>query len=409
MSVDHLPRRTPLTPLRDIITHAALRLALAPLSGIRGGTLRVVLPDAQVLQFGDGAGPSAEIAVKDFKFFGRLLFSGQIGLSEAWIDGEWTSPDLTALLCLLAENADRLKGGLHGNALIGFAHRLAHMTRANTRKGARRNILAHYDLGNDFFAAWLDPSMTYSSARFIGGEGDLESAQAAKYRAMAEHAQVRSGTHVLEIGCGWGGFAAFAAREYGAHVTALTISDNQLAFAQARIARAGLSDSVSIRHEDYRDTEGQFDAIVSIEMLEAVGERYWPAYFSKIESALKPGGRAAVQVITIREDLFSAYRASPDFIQRHVFPGGMLPSIDRLHAQATRAGLHWEHMERFGLDYARTLALWAQAFEANWPSIRDQGFDERFRRLWRFYLAYCIAGFRSGRIDVVQVALAKPE
>lgn len=405
MSVDRLSTRG---SALDALASSSLRAAFATLPEIKGGTLRVRLPDGRMLNFGDGAGPFAELVIGDYRFARRVLFSGDIGFAEGWIEGEWTSPDLVALLSLLADNTERLAGAFRGGALGWLVNRLTHMRRANTRKGARRNILAHYDLGNAFYAAWLDPSMTYSSARFTSADADLESAQKHKYRAIAERARIKPDDHVLEIGCGWGGFAEIAAREYAAQVTALTISEQQFAYAKDRMARAGLSDRVTVRRQDYRDVEGPFDAVVSIEMLEAVGEKYWPAYFGKIAAVLRPGGRAAVQVITIRDDLYEDYRSRSDFIQRYIFPGGMLPSLARLREETAAAGLAWAGFEAFGRDYDRTLLLWSAAFEANWPQIRAQGFDERFRRLWLFYLAYCIAGFRTGRIDVIQLALEKP-
>lgn len=405
MSVDRLPSQG---SALDALASSTLRAALATLPNIQNGALRLRLPEGRTLTFGDGKGPTAELVIADYRFARRVLFSGDIGFAEGWIEGEWTSPDLVTLLALLADNTERLAGAFRGGAIGWLVNRLTHRRRANTRKGARRNILAHYDLGNDFFAAWLDPSMTYSSARFDAGVDDLESAQRAKYRAIAHHAQLKPGDHVLEIGCGWGGFAEVAAREFGARVTGLTISEAQHAYAQDRMARAGIANRAAVRRQDYRDVEGQFDAVVSIEMLEAVGEKYWPAYFHKIADVLKPGGRAAIQVITMRDDLFDDYRSRSDFIQRYVFPGGMLPSMARLREETSAAGLQWAGFDSFGRDYDRTLSLWSQAFEANWPAIEAQGFDDRFRRLWLFYLAYCIAGFRTGRIDVIQLALAKP-
>ncbi|HRE45942.1 MAG TPA: cyclopropane-fatty-acyl-phospholipid synthase family protein [Terricaulis sp.] len=404
MSVDRLHARGSALSVLE----PSLRAAFATLPDIKGGSLRVRLADGRTLAFGDGLGPCAELAVHDYRFARRVLFSGDIGFAEGWVEGEWSSPDLITLLSLLAKNVERLAGAFRGGAVGWLANRLSHLGRANTRKGARRNIIAHYDLGNAFFAAWLDPSMTYSSARFVEAGADLASAQAEKYRAIARHAQLKGGDHVLEIGCGWGGFAEIAAREFGARVTALTLSDEQFAYAQARMQRAGLADRVSVRRQDYRDVQGPFDAVVSIEMLEAVGEAYWPAYFGKIAEVLRPGGRAAVQTITIRDDLFEDYRRRADFIQRYVFPGGMLPSLARLREEAAAAALQWQGFDAFGRDYDRTLSLWFAAFEANWPRISAQGFDERFRRLWLFYLAYCIAGFRTGRIDVIQLALTKP-
>jgi cyclopropane-fatty-acyl-phospholipid synthase len=250
--------------------------------------------------------------------------------------------------------------------------------------------------------------MTYSAARFDEKVRDLETAQRAKYKALAEHLELKPDDHVLEIGCGWGGFAEFAAREYGARVTGITISDEQLAYARARMERAGLADRVEIRRQDYRDVHGQFDKVASIEMFEAVGEKYWPAYFAKIADVLKPGGKAGLQIITIKDELFDTYRKRADFIQRYVFPGGMLASVDRLKEETAKAGLAWRKAEAFGLSYADTLAEWARRFTSKWSDIRALGFDERFKQLWLFYLSYCEAGFRTGRTDVVQLALAKP-
>jgi cyclopropane-fatty-acyl-phospholipid synthase len=285
---------------------------------------------------------------------------------------------------------------------------MRHLSNANTKSGSRRNILAHYDLGNEFYGVWLDASMTYSSARFDAQVRDLEAGQRAKYKALADHLELKAGDHVLEIGCGWGGFAEFAAREYGARVTGITISDEQLAYARARMERAGLSDLVEIRRQDYRDVEGQFDKVASIEMFEAVGEKYWPAYFGKIADVLKPGGKAGLQIITIDGKLFESYRKRADFIQRYVFPGGMLASVERLKEETSKVGLIWRRAEMFGQSYADTLAEWGRRFTAKWSDIRALGFDERFKQLWRFYLSYCEAGFRTGRTNVVQLELAKP-
>jgi cyclopropane-fatty-acyl-phospholipid synthase len=337
------------------------------------------------------------------------LLNGDIGFAEGFMAGEWETNDLSALLTLLADNVERFTRLLEGSAIGRALNWLRHVTRANTRKGSRKNILAHYDLGNRFYETWLDRTMTYSSARFDETRvGDLEAGQLAKYRALAEQLELQANDHVLEIGCGWGGFAEYAAREYGARVTGITISDEQLAYARARIERAGLADRVEIRRQDYRDVEGQFDKVASIEMFEAVGEKYWPAYFAKIAEVLKPGGRAALQIITIDGRLFDTYRRRADFIQRYVFPGGMLASVERLKEETAKAGLAWRRLEAFGLSYAETLAEWARRFTAKWQDIRAMGFDERFKQLWLFYLGYCEAGFRTGRTDVVQLALAKP-
>jgi cyclopropane-fatty-acyl-phospholipid synthase len=386
---------------------ASARALLLALTRLSAGALTVSLPDGRRLSFGTGDSPRATLDVHDIRFAKRVLTDGDIGFADGWIEGEWSSPELAALLTLLAANADQLMPMLRGGPLARAAHWVGHVLHANTRRGARRNILAHYDLGNRFFEAWLDRTMTYSSARFDLADG-LENAQQAKYRVLAERLELVPGDHVLEIGCGWGGFSEVAAKEYGAHVTAITISDEQFAYARDRMQRIGAAGQVAIKLEDYRDTRGVFDKVASIEMLEAVGEKNWPAYFSKIAEVLKPGGRAAVQVITMRDDLFDAYRHRADFIQRYIFPGGMLPSIERLREEAAKAGLEWRGLEAFGKSYADTLAEWAQRFRAKWDEISGLGFDERFKRLWLFYLGYCEAGFRSGRTDVIQLHLAKP-
>lgn len=383
----------------------AVLLALLPL---KGGSAAIALPDGRVLMFGDGAGPQVDFRIRSYHFARRVLKNGDIGFAEGLMAGEWESNDLSALLTLLASNVERFTRLLEGGPLGKAVHWLRHLSNANTKRGSRRNILAHYDLGNAFYSAWLDASMTYSSARFDAQVRDLEAGQRAKYKALAEHLDLKAGEHVLEIGCGWGGFAEFAAREYGARVTGITISDEQLAYARARMEKAGLTDRVEIRRQDYRDVEGQFDKVASIEMFEAVGEKYWPAYFAKIANVLKPGGRAGLQIITIRDELFDTYRKRADFIQRYVFPGGMLASVERLREETTKVGLVWREVEAFGQSYADTLAEWAKRFKAKWTDIHALGFDERFKQLWLFYLSYCEAGFRTGRTDVVQLELAKP-
>ncbi|MGQ0533226.1 MAG: class I SAM-dependent methyltransferase [Caulobacteraceae bacterium] len=387
---------------------ASAKAVLLALLQLKGGAAHVALPDGRVFAFGDGSDAPVDFRIKDYRFARRVLVSGDIGFAEGFMAGEWQSADLSALLTLLAANVERFTRLLEGGPIGKAAHWMRHLSRANTKRGARRNILAHYDLGNRFYEAWLDASMTYSSARFDAKVRDLEAAQRAKYKALAEHLELKPDDHVLEIGCGWGGFAEFAAREYGARVTGITISDEQLVYARARMEKAGLSDRVEIRRQDYRDVEGQFDKVASIEMFEAVGEKYWPAYFGKIAAVLKPGGKAGLQIITIRDELFDAYRRRADFIQRYVFPGGMLASIDRLKEETAKVGLVWRQAEAFGQSYAETLAEWARRFTAKWSDIRALGFDERFKQLWLFYLSYCEAGFRTGRTNVVQLELAKP-
>lgn len=402
-------RGTPAVIASQRETSAAMKAVLFILLKLRDGAVTMRLPNGTALTFGDGAGPNVEMTVLDQAFAQRVFKDGDIGFADSFIAGEWETPHLADLLCFFADNAERLGRIFKGNPIARAFHWARHLTRANTREGSRRNIHEHYDLGNAFYAAWLDPTMTYSAARFETGAADLTEAQHAKYHALARHLELKPGDRVLEIGCGWGGFAEIAAGEYGARVTGLTISAEQLKFAKARIEKAGLCGQVDLKLLDYRDVTGAYDKVASIEMFEAVGEQYWPAYFQKIASVLKPGGRAALQVITMRDDLFASYRQRVDFIQRYVFPGGMLPSQARLREEINAAGLCYEASEAFGQDYARTLAQWAVRFSARWDDdIRPLGFDEPFRRLWLFYLAYCEAGFRTGRTDVVQVALTKP-
>ncbi len=387
---------------------ASAKAVLLALLQLRGGAAIITLPNGQQLAYGDGHGTPVDFTIKNYRFARRVLLSGDIGFAEGLMAGDWQTSDLAALLTLLADNVDRFNRLLEGSFIGKVLHGIRHLGNANTKAGSRRNILAHYDLGNRFYEAWLDRSMTYSSARYDAKIRDLESAQSAKYAMLARHLDLKPGEHVLEIGCGWGGFAEYAAREHGVRVTGITISDEQFAYATDRMRRAGLSDRVEIRREDYRDVQGQFDKVASIEMFEAVGEKYWPAYFEKISEVLKPGGRAGLQIITIKDELFDGYRRRADFIQRYVFPGGMLASIARLKEETAKAGLAWSKAEAFGQSYAETLAEWARRFQAKWSDIRALGFDERFKRLWLFYLGYCEAGFRTGRTDVVQLELAKP-
>ncbi|WP_184719966.1 cyclopropane-fatty-acyl-phospholipid synthase family protein [Caulobacter sp.] len=375
------------------------------------GELTIVAPNgARRCLVGQQPGRAASLTVRDFRFAGRVLASGDIGFAEGFMAGEWDSPDLTALLETLVQNYDHIRRLFDGGPLMKAANWAFHRLRPNSKTGARRNIHAHYDLGNAFYEAWLDGSMTYSSARFEHAGQTLEAAQRAKYAALARLMDLKAGHSVVEIGCGWGGFAQFAAGEVGATVTGVTISREQHDYARRRMFEAGLAERVDIRLCDYRDLEGQFDRLASIEMFEAVGRSYWGVYFDKVRDLLKPGGRAGLQVITIQEALFEEYEARTDFIQRYVFPGGSLPSEARLAPLIQARGLAWSETERFGGDYADTLAAWARRFEAAFEGItrRSPGFDARFERLWRFYLAYCEAGFRSGRTDVIQMTIDKP-
>ena len=376
------------------------RLVFELLEKIRGGLLEIRLPDGARFLFGEGE-PGVTMQVNDETVFARVLAKGDIGLAEAYLDGEWDSPDVTALLALLARNRDALRDAVYGSWRQLLAARLRHWFNRNSRAGSKRNIMAHYDLGNDFYRLWLDPSMSYSSALFDGtSDQPLQAAQDAKYRRILSRLAAEPGQRVLEIGCGWGGFAEMATHD-GLAVTGLTLSPAQLAWARQRVPSADL------RLQDYRETTERFDHVVSIEMFEAVGERWWPTYFRTVANALKPEGRAVIQSITIRDDLFATYRRGTDFIQQYIFPGGMLPSRAEFRAQAARQGLVVRDEYAFGVDYARTLALWRDAFDAKWPQIAALGFDEPFRRLWRLYLSYCEAGFLAGNIDVVQFELAR--
>ncbi len=384
----------------------SLFLALA--ARVEAGELALTLPHGGERFFkGAQAGPWASLQVHHPRVFRRVLFGGTLAFAEAYMEGDCDSPDLAALVEFVIRNETALLAALDGQRWTRALQRLGHLLRPNSKRGARRNIARHYDLGNDFYALWLDRSMTYSSAVFERPGESFEAAQDNKYRRMAEIAAIGPDDHVLEVGCGWGGFCSWAAREIGCRITAITISPAQHAFAARRLQAEGLADKVDLRLQDYRDLEGSFDRIVSIEMLEAVGERYWPQYFATLRDRLVPGGRAALQVITIADDLFAAYREDVDFIQRYIFPGGLLPSPGRLRDQVERAGLGWRGCEGFGLDYARTVAIWRRSFEAAWPEVRALGFDERFRRMWRYYLAYCEAGFETGRIDLLQAALSR--
>jgi cyclopropane-fatty-acyl-phospholipid synthase len=374
------------------------------------GRLTVLLPNGETHQLeGTQPGPAAVFDIKDYRFARRVLASGDIGFAEGYMAGEWESPQLAALLESFAHNYDHIRRLADGNPLMRAINWLSHRMNRNSRSGSKKNIHAHYDLGNAFYAAWLDPTMTYSSARFTRTGMALDAAQREKYAALARLMQLGAGQSVLEIGCGWGGFAEFAAREVGARVTGITISREQYDFARQRISNAGLAGQVDIQLIDYRDVQGRFDRVASIEMFEAVGIEYWPAYFGKIHDVLEPGGVAGLQIITIENALFGGYNKRTDFIQKYIFPGGMLPSEESLRPVIDRAGLAWREVERFGPDYADTLKLWDERFQAAWGDIRRMGgFDERFRRLWRFYLAYCEAGFRSARTDVIQLALTRP-
>ncbi len=405
---DHADRSgSPQPPgLLDRFVANRLRHALA---GLEGAHLLVQLPSGYRVSCGDPAASLvAEWRVESWNALMRIGASGALGFAEGFVNAEWDTPDLRALLDVLARAFDQIDLAHARSGPSRIIGQVQHWLNANTRSGSRRNIAFHYDLGNAFYGLWLDDSMTYSSACFATPDQSLEAAQAGKYRRICAAARLKPGDHVLEIGCGWGGFAEVAARDFGCRVTGVTLSTEQLAYAQKRMASAGLSDQVELQLRDYRDVDEQFDAIVSIEMFEAVGEAHWPVYFDRLAHCLKPGGHAALQIITLREDDFDDYRNTVDFIQKYVFPGGMLPPPSALAREAKRAGLEDLGAGMFGEDYAETLHRWHVRFNAAWPQIRELGFDDRFARIWRYYLAYCEAGFRSGRCDVGQFVYRKP-
>lgn len=342
-----------------------------------------------------------------YAFASRLINGGDIGIAEAYLNREWDTPDLTQFLYLFCVNHEMIQAMLADNPLMRLVQMVRHWFNRNTKRQARKNIYAHYDIGNEFYSAWLDPSMTYSSALFEDHTHDLTAAQINKYQRLAEAIDLRPGQSVLEIGCGWGGFAEYAAKTFDVRLVGLTISREQRDFAQKRMFEAGLADKVEIRLQDYRDERGRYDRIASIEMIEAVGEEFWPKYFSQLRDRLMPGGLVGIQAITIQDRFFQTYRREVDFIQRYVFPGGMLPSPGVLKSLGETFGVPVVRERVFGEDYAKTLATWRDNFRAAWPKLTSQGFDDRFRRLWEYYLSYCEAGFLSGNIDVRQVVFAK--
>ncbi|MBV1707736.1 MAG: cyclopropane-fatty-acyl-phospholipid synthase family protein [Hyphomicrobiales bacterium] len=386
-----------------------VRRALWLASLIEVGTLAIIMPDGSTHHFGGKQpGPAAEIRILDLEFARWLSRGGDIGIADAYIAGMWETPDLTAFLMLFAANQPVMQRLLQDRPLVRALQRFQHFLNRNSRRGARRNIHAHYDLGNGFYGAWLDPDMNYSSALYETPHMPLAQAQKAKQLALARGLGLSEGQHLLEIGCGWGGFALFAAQTFGCAVTALTISQAQFDVARQRVFAAGLNEKVKVELRDYRDETGVYDAIASIEMIEAVGEAYWPKYFAQLSGRLRPGGRAGLQAITIDEALFAGYRRDIDFIRRHIFPGGMLPTLSRLRALGARVNLDIIGERAFGPDYARTLAQWRDRFRAAWPQIAPGGFDEPFRRMWEYYLSYCEAGFTVGTINVRQIFFEKP-
>ncbi len=387
---------------------ASFRLAGMMVLRAKRGTIRFDLPDGRRVLFDHGQkGPNAVVEVHSYDFAKRAIAGGDVGFAESYMDQQWSTPDLTSVLEFFSENFEAAGQLAVGGFMVRMNNMVRHIFNRNSKSGSKRNIEAHYDLGNEFYELWLDDTMTYSSALYSQPSMSLEEAQTAKYARIADEMDLSEGKSVLEIGCGWGGFAEYAAKHRGADVTCLTISPSQREWAMARMQREGLSEKVEIRLEDYRDHEGRYDGVASIEMFEAVGESYWPSYFAKVAESLKDGAKAALQIITIQDELFPRYRKRADFIQRYIFPGGMLPSELALQDQVLTAGLRIENTHYFGPDYAKTLRLWAKDFEEKWAQIEPLGFDERFRRMWRFYLSYCEAGFDNGRINVGHFTLSR--
>lgn len=402
------------------------KLILRMLAKLDNGVLHVTLPDGQRAVFGADTRPSAppvHITLNNWKVCAAVLKAGDIGFAESFIAGDWLTDNLPGLIELFVHNRSAVEAAIYGTWWGNLFYRAKHLLHRNSKHGSRKNIHAHYDIGNDFYGLWLDQGMTYSSGLFNDGDADanaavapcanaaaphavLSRAQDAKYQRVLDQLALPAHARVLEIGCGWGGFAETAARA-GAHVTGLTLSSEQLGFAQQRLEQAGLSANADLMLRDYRDMDGSFDAIASIEMFEAVGEQYWPAYFSCIARNLKVGGRACIQSIVIADPLFDRYRKGTDFIQQYIFPGGMLPSPTAFRLQARRHGLRLVNEFSFGQDYARTLQIWRENFKAQLRHVLTLKFDYHFIRTWEFYLAYCEAGFRAGSLDVMQFTLEK--
>ena len=379
------------------------------LRGLDAGAIDLALPDGRVFRAeGRQPGPAARIEIRHPGFFARIAREGELGFCEAYLDGWWDTPDLQSLLDVLMTSRLWVERGHPAARLVRAVQRFNHWLNRNTRRQARRNIAAHYDLGNEFYGRWLDETMTYSSALFETAAEGLSEAQRRKYASVCDQIGAAAGAHLLEIGCGWGGFAEFAAKERGARVTGLTISREQHDFARRRMFEAGLGEQVEIVLRDYRDERGSYDGVASIEMIEAVGEKYWPAYFAAVRDRLKPGASATIQVITIPDALFPTYRRTIDFIQKYIFPGGMLPSPGVLADQIERAGMTLTGSIEFGESYSETLRRWHDRFNAAWDDIAAMGFDERFRRMWTFYLTSCAAAFRTGTTDVAQVTMRRP-
>ena len=378
------------------------------LKTMKRGRIDIILPDGRHFR-ADGAEPGyvAEVHVHNTDVFARTVREGDLGFCESYMDGWWSTPDLMAFMDLMHDDMEHIYDGFPGQFLVRFYERMRFWLQNNSKKQARKNISYHYDLGNEFYGLWLDETMTYSSAKFVTGQESMEAGQIEKYKSMVDQMGVQPGDHVLEIGCGWGGFAEYAAKERGLRVTGLTISQAQHDYAVARMQKAGLSDKVTIKMQDYRDEKGIYDGIASIEMFEAVGEKYWPVYFETLHDRLKPGKNATLQIITVEHRRWHVYKRGVDFIQKYIFPGGMLPSPVVLRQEIEKAGLHVAQSIEFGESYSQTLRRWHDTFNARWDQVQALGFDDRFRRMWNFYLTSCAGTFHSGNCDVTQITVTR--
>lgn len=377
--------------------------------GMNTGRVDFVLDDGRRFRAeGPNPGPVAEVHIHNPDLFARLIREGDLGFCDAYLDEWWTTPDLQAFMDWVHADNDSLYDGFPGMGLVRNFEKFRFWLQRNHREQARKNISYHYDLGNEFYKLWLDDTMTYSSALFETGQESHEAAQIAKYASMIDQMGAQEGDHILEIGCGWGGFAEYAAKERGLKVTGLTISEEQFKYAQERIDNAGLSDQVTFKLQDYRDERGTYDGIASIEMFEAVGQKYWPVYFETVRDRLKPGKSATLQIITVTDRRWKVYQRGVDFIQKYIFPGGMLPSPSALRSQVTKAGLAVERSIEFGQSYNISLRRWHDTFNEKWDQIAEMGFDDRFRRMWNFYLTSCAATFESANCDVTQITIKRP-
>jgi cyclopropane-fatty-acyl-phospholipid synthase len=377
--------------------------------GANTGQVDFVLGDGRRFRAeGPDPGPIAELHIHNKDLFARLIREGDLGFCDAYLDEWWSTPDLQAFMDWVHADIDVVFDGFPGLGLVRRFENFRFWLNRNHRKQAKRNISYHYDLGNDFYRLWLDDTMTYSSALFKTGQESHEAAQIAKYASMIDQMRAKEGDHILEIGCGWGGFAEYAAKERGLKVTGLTISKEQFKYATQRIEKAGLSEMVELKLQDYRDETGSYDGIASIEMFEAVGEKYWPTYFEIVKARLKPGRNATLQIITVQDRRWEVYRRGVDFVQKYIFPGGMLPSPTALRLQIAKAGLGVERSIEFGQSYNISLRRWHETFNKKWDQIAELGFDDRFRRMWNFYLTSCAATFESANCDVTQITIRRP-